>query len=50
MAAATPGSGRPSAFIARPSAAFGTSVGKNFTPHNVMKADASQRTLTGRKR
>ena len=37
---------------AEPSAstAFGTSFGKNFTPHNVLEADASQRTLTGRKR
>ena len=50
LTAATLRSGRPSAFIARPSTAFGTSFGKNFTPHNVLEADASQRTLTGRKR
>jgi hypothetical protein len=38
LTAATPRSGRPSAFIARPSAAFG----KSFTPHNVMEVDASR--------
>jgi hypothetical protein len=31
--------GRPSAFIAGPSAAFGKSFGKIFTPHNVMIAN-----------
>jgi hypothetical protein len=36
LTAATPRSGRPSAFIARPSAAFGKSVGQYVTPHNVM--------------
>jgi hypothetical protein len=36
LTAATPRSERPSAFIARPSAAFGKSVGQYFTPHNVM--------------
>ena len=50
LTAATPRSGRPAAFIATPSAAFGKSFGKNFTPHNVMEVDASLRTLTGRKR
>jgi hypothetical protein len=43
-------SSRPSVFIAKPSAAFGKSFGKNSTPHNVLEADASLRTLTGRKR
>jgi hypothetical protein len=50
LTAAIPRSGRPTTFIARPSAALGKSFGKNFTPHNVLEADASQRTLTGRKR
>jgi hypothetical protein len=49
LTAATPRSGRPAAFIARPSVALGKSFGKNFTSHNVMEVDASLRTLTGRK-